>query len=164
MLYRYGFGRFFTEGTIVLEPFQDDIKDIEPYSIIKKQENILSIDRAFINTFLDPSKDKFLKNLSTDSILLEFHFTKNDFDWAFSIFDDSDNVLHSLHEKKNFRLMKICEKDRKDKIFVSVCMFPFQGNIIFSKLSFKRKSKKAASSRKYAFLRKYEIFVYVSCT
>ena len=80
MLYRYGFGRFFTEGTIVLEPFQDDIKDIEPYSIIKKQENILSIDRALINTFLDPSKDKFLKNLSTDSILLEFHFTKNDFD------------------------------------------------------------------------------------
>ena len=68
-----------------------------------------------------------------------------------------------LHENKNFRLMKICEKDRKDHIFISFRMFPFHGNIIFSKLSFKRKCKKAASFRKCVFLGKYEIFVYDSC-
>ena len=59
--------------------------------------------------------------------------------------------------------MKICEKDRKDHIFISFRMFPFHGNIIFSELSFKRKCKKAASFRKCVFLRKYEIFVYDSC-
>ena len=71
--------------------------------------------------------------------------------------------FNTLHENKNFRLTKICEKDRKDHIFISFLMFPFQGNIIFSELSFKRKCKKAASFRKCVFLRKYEIFVYDSC-
>ena len=69
----------------------------------------------------------------------------------------------TLHEKRNFYHMKICEKDRKDHIFISFRMFPFHGNIIFSELSFKRKCKKAASFRKCVFLRKYEIFVYDSC-
>ena len=68
-----------------------------------------------------------------------------------------------LHENTNFRLTKICEKDRKDHVFVSFRMFLFHGNIIFSELSFKRKCKKAASFRKCVFLRKYEIFVYDSC-
>ena len=67
----------------------------------------------------------------------------------------------TLHKKKNFRIKKICEKDRKDYVFVSFRKFPFHGNIIFSELSFKRKCKKAASFRfcTCAFLRKYEIFV-----
>ena len=72
-------------------------------------------------------------------------------------------TYQALHENKNFRLTKICEKDRKDHIFISFRMFPFYGNIIFSELSFKRKCKKAASFRKCVFLRKYEIFVYDSC-
>ena len=37
-----------------------------------------------------------------------------------------------VHEKINFSLTNICEKDRKDHIFVSFLMFPFHGNIIFS--------------------------------
>ena len=48
--------------------------------------------------------------------------------------------------KKKFRLTKICEKDRKDHIFISFRMFPFRGNIIFSEFCFKQKCKKAASS------------------
>ena len=43
----------------------------------------------------------------------------------------------ALNEKKNIRLTKICEKGRKDHIFVSFRMFPFHGNITFSELSFK---------------------------
>ena len=73
-------------------------------------------------------------------------------------------MFNTLHENKNFRLTKICEKDRKDHIFISFRVFPFHGNIIFSELSFKRKCKKAASFRKCVFLRKYEIFVYDSYT
>ena len=45
----------------------------------------------------------------------------------------------SLHEKDNFRLTKICEKDIKDLFFVSFRMYPFHGSIIYSELSFKRK-------------------------
>ena len=60
--------------------------------------------------------------------------------------------------------MKICEKGRKDHIFISFRRFPFNGNIVFSELSFKRKGKKATSFCKCIFLRKYEIFVYDSWT
>ena len=69
-----------------------------------------------------------------------------------------------LHEKKNFCLTKICEKDRKYHIFISCSMFLFHGNIIFPELSVKRKYKKAASFCKCVFLRKYEIFAYDSWT
>ena len=39
----------------------------------------------------------------------------------------------ALHDKKSFRLTKICKKGRKDHIFVSLHMFPFYGIIIFLK-------------------------------
>ena len=71
-------------------------------------------------------------------------------------------VNKTLHEKKNFRLTEICEKNRKDNFFVRFRIFPFHGNIIFSELSYKQKCEKAASFHKCVFLRKYEIFVYDS--
>ena len=64
-------------------------------------------------------------------------------------------------KKRIFVLRKFVKRAEKI-IFVSFCMFPFHGNIIFSELSFKRKFKKAASFGKCVFLRKYEIFVYES--
>ena len=45
--------------------------------------------------------------------------------------------LHAKKKKKKFGLTKICEKDRKDHIFVSFCVFLFHGNIIFYELSYK---------------------------
>ena len=38
--------------------------------------------------------------------------------------NNSQNI--SLNENKTFRLTKICEKGRKDHIFICFCMFPFQ--------------------------------------
>ena len=58
----------------------------------------------------------------------------------------------SLHERKNFRLTKICEKEKNYHIFVSFHISPFQENIKFSELSFKQKCKKAASSCNCVFL------------
>ena len=69
--------------------------------------------------------------------------------------------LHPLHEKIFFVLQKFVKRAEKI-IFSLVFMFPFHGNVIFSELSFKQKCKKAASFRKCAFFRKYEIFVYDS--
>ena len=48
----------------------------------------------------------------------------------------------SLHEKKHFRLTKICGKCRKERIFVCFRMFSFHGNIIFGELSLKRNVRK----------------------
>ena len=81
-------------------------------------------------------------------------FTEDLGDWNFFSFRTA--------WKKEFRLTKICEKGRKDHIFVSFHMFQFHGNIIFSELSFKRKCKKASSFRKCVFLSKWEIFIYNS--
>ena len=35
-------------------------------------------------------------------------------------------LINTAWKTKNFRLTKICEKDRKDHVFVSHCMFPLQ--------------------------------------
>ena len=76
---RNEFSGFFTERTIVYESLENDIKYIERHSIIKWQDNILSKVSAFINTFLDPSKDTFMTDLSTDSVLLKLQITKSDY-------------------------------------------------------------------------------------
>ena len=76
---RNGFSGFFTERTIVYESLENDIKYIERHSIIKWQDNILSKVSTFINTFLDPSKDTFMTDLSTDSVLLKLQITKSDY-------------------------------------------------------------------------------------
>lgn len=76
---RNGFSGVFTERTIAYESFENDIKYIERHSIIKWQDNILSKVSAFINTFLDPSKDTFMTDLSTDSIFLKLQITKSDY-------------------------------------------------------------------------------------
>ena len=65
--------------------------------------------------------------------------------------NNSQNI--SLNENKTFRLTKICEKGRKDHIFMCFCMFPFQEISYFLNLSFS----------KCVLLRKYELFVYDSC-
>ena len=57
-LCRYWFGKFFTEKTIIAQPLEDGIKDVERhYSILKKKKNvILRKVSDFINKYLDPFK------------------------------------------------------------------------------------------------------------
>lgn len=78
-MFRNGFSGVFRERTIAYESFENDIKYIERHSIIKWQDNILSKVSAFINTFLDPSKDTFMRDLSTNSVLLKLQITKSDY-------------------------------------------------------------------------------------
>ena len=58
-----------------------------------------------------------------------------------------------LLEKNNFCLIKICEKYRKDHIFVSFHAFPFHENTMSSELSFKGKCKKAVYFRKCVLMK-----------
>ena len=74
---RYGFGKFLQKDQ--LSPLEDNIKDIEQFSIIIKTRNVLSKVNAFMNTFFHPSNDTSMKDLSIDSVLLELQITKNDY-------------------------------------------------------------------------------------
>ena len=48
----------------------------------------------------------------------------------------------ALPEKKNFPLTEICEKGRKDHVFVSFCMFPFTEISYFLSFSLKENVRK----------------------
>ena len=93
-LCRYGFGKFFTKETIIAQPLEDGIKDVERYSILKKRDTILSKVIDFINKYLDPSKNTYRKDLSTDGILMELQLTKKEYYWALSISSENDFKLH----------------------------------------------------------------------
>ena len=93
-LCRYGFGKFFTEKTIIAQPLDDGIEDVERYSILKKRDTILSKVSDFINKYLDPSKDTYQKDLSIDCVLLELQLTKKQYYWALSMSSESDFKLH----------------------------------------------------------------------
>ena len=79
------------------------------------------------------------------------YINKSWFEWKKWISQHDINEI-SLHERRNFCLTKISEKDKKNHIFVSFHMLPFQENIKFSELFFKQKCKKVASSCKCVFL------------
>ena len=64
-----GFGRFFTEKTIIAQPLEDGIKYVERFFILKKRDITLNKVSNFINWYLDP-KDKYRKDLSTEGVLL----------------------------------------------------------------------------------------------
>ena len=53
---RYGFGKFFTEKSIIAQPLKNGIKDVELYTILKKRDTILSKVCDFTHKYLDPSK------------------------------------------------------------------------------------------------------------
>ena len=110
---------------------------------------------TFFNQMLSLANGLEFSHISSSLATTSSHFLH------YLLFDrlHAKEVYFSLHENENFRLTKICEKNRKGHIFVSFRMFPFHGDIIFSEISFKRKYEKAASFRKCVFLNKYEIFV-----
>ena len=93
-LCRYGFGKFFEEKTIITQPLEEGIKDVECYSILEIRDTILSKASDFINNYLDPSKDTYQKDLSIDGVLLELQLTKKECYWALSISSENDFTLH----------------------------------------------------------------------
>ena len=127
-------------------PYQTSIMEYLKLLFFSQKKSIVNVWQGVRNTPESPTKKNKWENNLTES------FSGKNF--SPQLFQRTSTAL-----KKDFRLTKICEKDRKDHIFVSFRMFPFDGNIIFSELSFKRKWKKAASFRKCVFLRKCEILV-----
>lgn len=57
--YRFHFGKFFSDGTIVAEPLPDDTPEEIKSQVLKNRKDLLSKLESYINTELNPSKKLF---------------------------------------------------------------------------------------------------------
>ena len=94
--YRYHFGKFFTEPTIISLPSPSDLPEAGKNNILNertiKQYN--SLDPRERNT-LNPLKEDFEKTPSIKNILAQLGFTEDQYYNALSISSDSDFHIHS---------------------------------------------------------------------
>ena len=64
--YRYHFGKFFTENTIIATPLPSDLSDEMKNSIVSERERILSKVKEYIDKDLDPKKRNILNSTKDD--------------------------------------------------------------------------------------------------
>ena len=85
--YRYHFGKFFTENTIIATPLPSDLSDEMKNSIVSERERILSKVKEYIDKDLDPKKrnilnptnDDFEKVPKISKILAELSVTEKEY-------------------------------------------------------------------------------------
>ena len=85
--YRYHFGKFFTENTIIATPLPSDLSDEMKNSIVSERERILSKVKEYIDKDLDPkkrnilnpTKDDFEKVPKISKILAELSVTEKEY-------------------------------------------------------------------------------------
>ena len=100
--FRYHFGKFFTENTIVATPLPSDLSDEMKNSILSERERILLKVKEYIDKNLDPkkrnilnpTKDDFEKVPEISEILAELSVTEKEYYSALSISSDSDFQIH----------------------------------------------------------------------
>ena len=91
---RFNFGQFFTNETVVSKPLADDIPDAQKVLVLKKRNEILCSVKEKINEKLDPSKPDYDSSTSAEDVLAMCKVSKEDYNWALSISEDSDFELH----------------------------------------------------------------------
>ena len=99
---RYGFGKFFTDRTIIAEPLPEHLTEEDKANILSKRDNIRTKVKDYIDLNLDPkkvnifdsSKDNFVDTKSISEILDELQFTVDDYYDALSISSDNDFQIH----------------------------------------------------------------------
>ena len=104
--YRYHFGKFFTEPTIISLPSPSDLPEAGKNNILNertiKQYN--SLDPRERNT-LNPLKEDFEKTPSIKNILAQLGFTEDQYYNALSISSDSDFHIHSNEHQMHVLLI-----------------------------------------------------------
>ena len=99
---RFGFGRFFTDQTIIADPLPAEMSDVEKENKLSQRETILNKVKQYIDTelnpnninFLDPTKSKFKELKSISEILNELELTESEYYEALSISSDKDFQIH----------------------------------------------------------------------
>ena len=85
-IYRFNFGQFFTNRTIIAEPLPDDLADELNQPILEKQKEILTSFKEEINSVINPSKpEDYDLNLTEADIFNSFGITKEEYYNALSI-------------------------------------------------------------------------------
>ena len=100
--YRFDFGRFFTERTIVAKPLSDSLTENEKAKTMLLRGTILKKVKAYIDRELNPVKDNFYDKLSDDfehvgsinCILNQLGISGEDYYNALSISDDNNFQVH----------------------------------------------------------------------
>ena len=57
--YRFRFGRFFTDRTIVVKPLNSSLSDAKKKESLTEKYNVLKTVSDYINEYLNPSKHNF---------------------------------------------------------------------------------------------------------
>ena len=107
--FRYSFGRFFTEETILAEPLPDDMLEEEKLSKLQKRNQILNKVKDYIDTNLDPrkvnilepEKPNFLKPNEISDIPQDLNIVEADYYNALSVSTDSDFQVHFKRQSKS---------------------------------------------------------------
>ena len=56
--------------------------EFEKYEILKKRENILMQVQDYIDSFLNPNKDSYIENTTTEEVLKLLEIKQDDYYWA----------------------------------------------------------------------------------
>ena len=99
---RFNFGKIFTDRTIVAEPLPDDMPEEIKNQVLKNRSDLLSKGKRYIGTELNPSIKNFYDSTRSDyevvknivEILSLLEISKEDYETALSISEDSDYQLY----------------------------------------------------------------------
>lgn len=93
---RFNFRQFFTDSTVVAEPLPNDMdEDIKAATCtLAKRKEILCLVKQKVVEVLNPSKPEYLPSLSKEKIFQDVGITKEQYQWALSVYPDSDYELH----------------------------------------------------------------------
>ena len=102
---RFGFGRLFTDQTIIADPLPAEMSNIERENKLSQRETILNKVKQYIDTELNPNKVNFLDQTKSDfkvlknisEILNELELTESEYYEALSISSDNDFQIHFRH-------------------------------------------------------------------
>ena len=98
---RFNFGKCFTDRTIVAEPLPEDMPEEIKNQVLKNRSDLSSKVKRYIDTEINPSKNNFYDSTRSDyevvitieEILLLLEISKEDYEVALSISEDSHYQL-----------------------------------------------------------------------
>ena len=105
---RFGYGKFFSNRTIIAKPLPEHLLPFEKVEILEKQKSVLDKVKHFIDSDLNPKKRNFLNpdkdnynpiTMSVENILELLDITLADYEEALSISTDPND--YQIHLKRN---------------------------------------------------------------
>ena len=108
--FRYSFGKFFTDRTIIAEPLPEQMSEEDRKEIMNKKKIILDKVKDYIDSYLDPKvknfhhpdQQNYEQPKTSDEILTDLNIPKEDYENALSISNDSGFQIHFKRTPKSY--------------------------------------------------------------